>query len=386
MSLKSRYREAMSRLTDAPGANGKLPFIINDLVIEEQLCNLKCSYCLTENFSLLMAVPDAFDRLKSNHVSKWMNVIHSFHKTVDAPVLRVSGGEFLWMRYACDFLEEVSEHYEVVQLITNAVPLKENKIERLAKIKNFHLNFSLDGHTCEMNIHRFPNPSMLDIVLRNLDMAVTAGMPAEVQMVLTDANTPQICEFAGFLAERYAGLVRLFPFPVRGSTGHVRLTPNSSVSELAARYDEFESVLPPRPFLDHIGAFVAEPRRQLPCMIPATMVQLFGDGSFSACPHAWIEKIGNVVEAEDAVVNAYCEHGHYSIFLQPRPRNDFCRRCATPSDVLNLYLLGQIEDRDLDRTFLYRGPRTRQRLRDVRDAFSAAFSPTTPVAARAQAG
>lgn len=370
MSLRTQYKDAMRRLSGRDGSDGRLAFIVNDLVIEEQLCNLKCSYCLTENFSLLMAVPDAFERLKANNVDRWMEVIHAFHRTVDAPVLRVSGGEFLWMRHACDFIEEASKHYETVQLITNAIPLKAEKLARLAAIENFHLNVSLDGHTHEMNVHRFPNPAMLDTVLRNLDMVVNAGMPVEIQMVLTDANVSNVCDFATFLVERYAGMVRLFPFPVRGATGNVRLSPSHAILELVERYDEFESILPPRAFVRHIGDYVVNQRRQLPCMIPATMVQLFGDGNFSACPHAWIEKIGNVVEDEDTIVNAYCDHGHYSIFLQPKPRNDFCRKCATPSDVLNLYLQGQIEDADLDQTFLYRGSETRQRLRDLRASFS----------------
>jgi hypothetical protein len=109
--------------------------------------------------------------------------------------------------------------------------------------------------------------------------------------------------------------------------------------------------------------------RVLPCYITATMVQLFGQGEVSACPHAWVSPMGNVTTDRKLLLDQYGAHQHYDLFMHDRPRFEFCKTCATPSDVLNLYFLGRVSDEEIGSTALYSGERTRARLRQMREMF-----------------
>jgi MoaA/NifB/PqqE/SkfB family radical SAM enzyme len=367
MSLKHEYRAA---LTSAQTDDARLPLLVNDLVIEEQLCHLRCSYCLTEEFNLLMDVPDATERLTTDRHDEWAEVLRAYDAAADAPILRLSGGEFFWLPGSDDFIAAASERYDTVQVITNGLLLKPKRLERLAHMGNVQLNFSLDGHTPEMNRHRFPNRKMLDVVLHHLDAAVSLGMPVEIQTVLTGANVADMLPFCEFLAERHSGKVVVYFFPVRGKVAdNMAWERADHLAPIVHHYAALESVLPPRAYVDHIANYIATDRRTLPCTIPATMLQLFGDGSISACPHAWLEPMGNVRDDADPIQSTVGRHEHYDFFLQPRPRFPFCRGCVTPSDVVNLYLFGRISDEEIARCFLYQAPRSLDRLARLRSAF-----------------
>lgn len=377
MSLEESYRTALAPLRQA---HGRIPLLVNDLVVEEQLCHLRCTYCLTEEYNLLMAVPDAQERLTTDRHTDWLTVLDRYDDSVDAPILRVSGGEFFWLPGSDAFIEKAAERYETVQVITNGVLLKPERLERLAAIENFQLNLSLDGHTHAMNIHRFRTEAMFRLVLSRLDHAVELGIPVEVQAVLTAINAPDLPRFCEFLLERYGGAVRLYAFPVRGKVaGDLACPPGNYLEEVVERYDEFHPILPPRAAVAHVADFIRTGERTLPCSIPATMLQLFGDGNISACPHAWLTPMGNVVKVGNAIDEHLLSHEHYSLFLQPRPRFSFCKGCVTPSDVVNLYLEGDVSDEEIAHCFLYRGPSALERLRQLRAAFR-------PVTARLQRG
>ncbi len=368
MGLKQQYRDALDGLA---GAGGRLPLLVNDLVIEEQLCHLRCTYCLTEEFNLLMAVPDANERLTTDHHADWLAVLDRYEAQVDAPVLRASGGELLWLPGSDALLEAAAARYETVQVITNGLLLKPDRLTRLRTIENLQLCISLDGHTPEMNRHRFPNPRMLDVVLAHLDQAVELGFPVEIQVVLTGTNVAGLTDFCAFLHERHGGAVRVFAFPVRGEiSDDLACPPGDHLASLVERYDELAAVLPPRAYVTHLADFVATGTRTAGCAVPATMAQLFGDGQVSACPHAWLEPMGDLTADADLLSERLARHPHYELFLQPRPRFGFCRGCATPSDVVNLYLQGEVSDEEIGRCPLYSGPRTGERLRALRSAFA----------------
>jgi molybdenum cofactor biosynthesis enzyme MoaA len=369
MNLKSKFRD----LVVPTAAGARIEFLVNDMVIEEQLCHLKCSYCLTEEYNLLMAVPDARARLTTDHRQDWHELLDVFHTTVDAPVLRISGGEFFWLRASTEFIEECSRRYETVQIITNGVFLNPDRVDRLAALGNCLLNISLDGHTMEMNRHRFPERQgrLLDLILGNLDNVARSGIRTDVQMVLTDANAGLVTSFCEYLVSRYDQQVRLFFFPVRGSQQDSFVPPPADyLAEVVERYDEFAGILPPRAYVEHIATQIRTGRRTLQCFIPATMSQLFGSGDVSACPHAWLEPLGNLHQKPELLTETVAAHRHYDLFLQERPRFSFCKGCATPSDVVNLYLLDVITEDEIGGCFLYSGSRTLARLRDLKQRFA----------------
>jgi sulfatase maturation enzyme AslB (radical SAM superfamily) len=369
MRLKHQFREILGAAAES---SGRLPFLMNDMVIEEQLCQMRCAYCLTEDFNLLMDVPDARKRLTTDWRADWHTVLDAYHEQVDAPILRLSGGEFFWLRASTEFVEECSRRYETVQVITNGVFLNPGRIERLAALGNCNLNISLDGHTLAMNRHRFPpkQVKLFDVIMANLAAAVAAGIRVEIQSVLTDANHSGQTEFAEYLRDNFDGKVMLSFFPVRGEN-FSRMGPPAGdhLRGLVERFDELSGVLPPRAYVAHMADQLQTNRRTLPCYIPATMGQLFGQGDLSACPHAWVQPMGNLVEDRRLLLDQYGSHQHYDLFLHDRPRFEFCKTCATPSDIVNLYFLGEVSDEEIGRTALYSGARTQARLRQLREMF-----------------
>ena len=368
MRLKAELR---ARVEAARTPDGRLPFLLNDMVIEEQLCQMRCSYCLTEEYNLLMNVPDARLRLTTDRRADWLDILDRYHRTVDSPILRLSGGEFFWLRGSTEFVQEASARYETVQVITNGVFLTSQRLAALAALGNCQLNISLDGHTLELNRHRLPPKQhrLHDVIMRNLDAAVEAGIRLEIQTVLTDANVQGQLDFVEFLHERYAGRVTLYFFPVRGETAlRMGPPPGDHLRPIVDRYDEFADVLPPRSYVRHVADQLAAGERTLPCFVTAAMVQLFGQGDVSACPHAWVEPMGNLIQQPDLIPETFGTHKHYDLFMHDRPRFSFCKTCATPSDVVNLYFLGHVSDAEIAATPLYSGPRSQARLSELREA------------------
>lgn len=374
MRLKEQFRQIVSGRRDE---QGRLRFLMNDMVIEEQLCQMRCSYCLTEEFNLLMDVPDARLRLTTDRREDWHAVLDAYHEHVEAPVLRLSGGEFFWLKGSTEFVAECSRRYETVQVITNGVFLTDRRLADLAALGNAQLNISLDGHTLELNRHRLPpkQHKLLDVIMRNLGNAVAAGLRVEIQSVLTNANIEGQLAFAEYLRERYDGRVMLYFFPARGEVADkMAFAPGGHLDALVERYDEFAGVLPPRAYVEHIAEQVRTKVRTLPCYITATMTQLFGQGDVSACPHAWLKPMGNVLADGELVSREYARHQHYDLFMQDRPRFSFCRTCATPSDVVNLYFGGRVSEQEIGATALYSGPRTRARLAELKAGVESALS------------
>ena len=369
MRLRDHFREVMTARSDT---SGRLPFLVNDMVIEEQLCQMRCAYCLTEEYNLLMNVPDAQVRLTTDRRADWHAVLDAYHANVDSPILRLSGGEFFWLRGSTEFIAECSKRYETVQVITNGVFLKPERLDALAALGNCQLNISLDGHTLELNRYRLPprQAKLHPVIMQHLDDAVARAIPVEIQSVLTDLNADGQLAFCEFLRERYDGRVMLFFFPVRGDTAK-DMSPSRSdhLDPILERWDEFSGVLPPRAYVEHMNDQMRAGTRSLSCFITATMVQLFGNGEVSVCPHEWIKPIGNLRTDRQLISEQYARHQHYDLFLQDTPRFSVCKGCATPSDVLNLYFLGRISDDEMARCRLYSGPRSAARLRELREMF-----------------
>ncbi|WP_197686069.1 radical SAM protein [Actinoplanes derwentensis] len=343
------------------------------MVIEEQLCQMRCSYCLTEEYNLLMNVPDAKLRLTTDRREDWKAILDLYHENVDAPIMRLSGGEFFWLKGSTEFVAEACQRYETVQVITNGVFLTEHRLQALSALGNCTLSISLDGHTLELNGHRLPakQARLHDTIMRHLDNAVNAGLRLEIQSVLTDVNVHGQVAFAEFLRDRYDGKVTLYFFPVRGEIiKQMGPPPGEHLAPLVEHYDEFAGVLPPKAFVEHIHEKVRGGKRTLPCYITSMMVQLFGQGDVSACPHAWIKPMGNLNSEPLLVIEKYGNHQHYDFFMQDRPRFPFCQTCVTPSDVLNLYLLDRVSDEEISRSAIYGGPRSMQRLKEIKTAFA----------------
>jgi MoaA/NifB/PqqE/SkfB family radical SAM enzyme len=365
-----------------PSSSAKLPLLFNDLVVREDTCNFRCTYCLSfestlkhgedENYKQYVTVkrePLVYapgyalkDRLD--------NTIARFEEVADAIILRISGGEILVIRNIIDFITQKSPQYESIQVLTNGYNLDEKMVEALAALGNIHVHMSLDGHTLDLNGYRTDKEWVQERLNTNLNRTVKAGIPTEVGSVLTDRNIGRYRSFLDYLL-RYEGNIMVFPFPVRGNVKQkmwpARAEIDAFVDTVIGDYDRYAGILAPRPFLEELCFLLTEGHRRMRCHVPAVMIQSFDDGVLTPCPNCWATQLGNLAEEEpQEVIDRVGKDRIYKVFLWPTPRFPFCRQCFTSFDMVNLYINGNIDDREIAQNPLLRGSRAWEFLRTTK--------------------
>lgn len=373
-------------------SEARLLYLMNDFVVQEHVCNLRCSYCLNfENEKLkpgepwrpterIDLAPGGFgwDRARA--------VLARCRAAAHAPILRLAGGEVTAIKGALDFVEEVAPDWERVQILTNATFLTRD-IERLARLPNLNLCCSLDGHTPALNAERTPNPKWGQRIIDGVRAAVEAGVPVEIYTVLGATNIGALHEFAAWLhaLPRRADL-RLLPFPVRGEAARAHLFQPAQIAPLARlrrEHARFSAILPPAAYLDRLLELGRGGRRRHRCRIPLSFVQTFDDGVVAACSNCWAAPLGNLLAGDDAFGRIGRANIH-KLFLRTPPRVAFCAGCFTPFDVVNVFLDGECTLEELAAMDLYRTPGVQARLAALRAAW--ADGGTAPLRAGAAAG
>ncbi len=355
-----------------------LLYLMNDFVVQEHVCNLRCSYCLNfENVNLKDGAPWVpMERIDLNTGSYgWQRarqMLARCRELGDAPILRFAGGEIMAVHGSLAFIEEEAEHWDRVQVLTNATFL-ERDIERLRKIPSLNLCCSVDGHTAELNEMRTPNRTWAQRIINGMLAAIDAGVPVEVYTVLTQHNAPALYEFADWLlGVRRTADVRLFPFPVRGDVGHKQRPTREQYAALARvieDYDRLSPILPPKGFLLRLYDFCMNEVRRFRCRVPLSFQQTFDDGVVASCSNCWASPLGNLLEDEHTFDQVGRANIH-KLFLQDPPRFAFCKTCFTPFDVVNTYLDGLCTLDEMASLNLYSSPAARQRLQMMREAWS----------------
>jgi pyruvate-formate lyase-activating enzyme len=344
---------------------------MNDFVVQEHVCNLRCSYCLNfENEHLKDGKPwqplEQIDlREGSAGWERARRVLDRCRAIGEAPILKLSGGEIFAIGGALEFLEAVAPDWDRVQVLTNATLLSEPTIERLARLPHLNLCCSVDGHTPELNALRTTKPVWAQRILDGTRRAMQAGIPVEIYTVVTSQNATALYEFACYLAsEKASADVRYFPFPVRGdaavAAGAVE-SPVAGLQKILDNYDALGAVLPPAPYFERLLAFYQTGIRGFRCHIPLTHVQTFDDGVVAACSNCWASQLGRVTE-ESNVFAQVGEAGIHRVFLKEPPRFPFCRGCFTPFDVVNVYLDGDCSLESMTQMDLFSSPKVIERL------------------------
>ncbi|MED7953440.1 radical SAM protein [Streptomyces sp. BE303] len=348
-----------------------LPLIGNDLVINEDSCNLSCTYCLTgqsnlkegHSLKLIFDPPKRDDYSPTTDLGRRINTVAGrLHGRFDLPLLKVTGGEIFLVRGIMDFLEEQSAHYEVLVIQTNGVLVNEEQLARLRSFGNVVLQISLDSHLYTGNSYRVQSESLHAKVLRTIGRILESGLPVEIYGVLNDRSITELCEFAGWLGG-FDNPPTFFPFPVRGpdsETFKVRPDQIGHIEELVRRYDEFADILPPRPYFDRLLSFYREGKRTFRCHLPRLVVSTFSDGVVTPCPNIWFSDMGNVLSDEaEGVLDKLGSSGLYQALLAPRPRLSACHGCFTPWDTLSMYFESEITLDELCAAPTYAPPRIR---------------------------
>ncbi|MFE1935439.1 radical SAM protein [Streptomyces sp. NPDC059474] len=344
----------------------------NDLVINEDSCNLSCTYCLTGQSNLkqshhaqLIFGPPTRDRYAEGSLlgRRLPLIAGRIDDTFRAPMLKVTGGEIFLVAGIMDYLREQAARHEVLIVQTNGVLVREEHLEELRGWKNVVLQVSLDSHLFSGNSHRVQTESLHGKVLRRIETILDSGLPVEIYGVLNDRSAPEAPAFARWLADRERPPT-FFPFPVRGpDSERFAMRPDQIVhiEELVDRYDELAAVLPPRPYFDRLLSFLREGERTFRCHLPRLVISTFSDGMVTPCPNIWFSNMGNLLEDDHSEsLRRVGETGLYTALLAERPRLNACKGCFTPWDTLSMYFEDEITLDELCQAPTYAPPVIRE--------------------------
>ncbi|ANU78224.2 radical SAM protein [Blautia pseudococcoides] len=342
--------------------DGKINLLFIDFVIREDICNFNCKYCLSNEFDNNSHNDkkrnEAIVYERNSELAKRLDqVMEKILKLFDAPILRISGGELFAIKNIDEFLRKQT-HFKAIQVITNGSLLDRQLLDKLIKVKNCQLHISLDGNTLQQNQFRIGNKRANDKLLANLELAYSYGFEIEVGSVLTNVNTGSYLSFLEYL-QRYCGKIKAYPFPIRGKIREKYFPYQHQIEQfetILKRYSEFQNVLPSPKYIEEV-INVLRQKRELPCVIPKVMIQLFDNGDIVPCPNCWTNKIGNILnDAPNTIVKNMSNDKIYKLFLKDKPRLPYCHSCMTSLDIINLYFSNHMSFQDIVQLPLYANP------------------------------
>lgn len=350
----------------------KKKYLVNDLVVMEDVCNANCQYCLTsgsefkEKHHLNMAddKPEFhLDKLKleeniyrdgSRLKDNLKQLLDHLDRAISPYILKISGGEIFLVKGIMDFIREAATKYKRIQILTNGTLLTDEIIRELSKINNLSMQISLDGHAPELNRYRSSSTKVLQRIKENIRKCCVAGLNTEINCVLTDTNIEGIYSFAEYLS-RYENVLFL-PYPVRGPYIDKFIPAKTQLGELKRLiedYTRFQCILPPRMYFEELYRYLQTGIIGSPCLVPQMILQSFDDGIISPCPNVWFISLGNMLK-EEAQTIGKIERGQLpKIVMKRRSRVKECTNCFTPWEIINLYLRNKISDGELSAIFLY---------------------------------
>jgi MoaA/NifB/PqqE/SkfB family radical SAM enzyme len=343
--------------------------LVNDLVIWENVCNLRCSYCKISFKEFRRVGESIFIGDSKFSVNKLLddieNLANNLREVAFTPILKLSGGEVTLFSEFPILLERLEKHYDIMQVLTNNISTNLAFFESVSKIKNLHLQISLDGHTSEMSFYRFLGDTLHKKALENLSATKEFGFPLEINCVLTNLNTKNIFEFVDYLSNLNRPLI-LNLFPVRGSV-RTSFFPNRSDAEgilrIINKYADYEHILPPVAYLERLYDFIQTGVRPWSCGIPFAVMGSYGEGDVNICTCSRnLPTLGNVfLDGKNKIRKKIHDPNLYGSFLRKSSHTD-CKDCYIHYDVINLYLEGTITWRDLSKMPFYKHPNVKKQL------------------------
>jgi MoaA/NifB/PqqE/SkfB family radical SAM enzyme len=355
----------------------------NDLVINEDSCNLSCEYCLTGQSNLkeshkhqLIFQPPKVDAYRPDtDLGKRIDTVADrMRERLRMPLLKVTGGEIFLVKGMMDFLAREAPKYETLVVQTNGVLVKEEDLEAFRSWGNVVVQVSLDSHLHHGNSYRVPQAKLHEKVVARIERILRSELPVEVYTVLNDRSVEDQEEFAEWLCALDRDLV-YFPFPVRGPTSEqykIRPDQVALVERLVDRYDDFRRILPPRPYFDRLLSFYHHGKRTFRCHLPRLVISTFSDGMITPCPNIWFGDTGNALEDDyGKSLGKVGQTGLYQALLAPRPRLEACLGCFTPWDTLSMYFEDEITLDELCSAPTYSPAPIRRLLEQLKDEYDA---------------
>jgi MoaA/NifB/PqqE/SkfB family radical SAM enzyme len=355
--------------------------LANDLVIQEDNCNLSCQYCLTgqSNFKkehseqLIFQPPRPSAYSPESALGRRLDqIITTTGENLDLPIIKVTGGEIFLVRGIMNFLRHISTHFATVVIQTNGVLLDQAKTAEIKSWGNACLQISLDAKSFEGNSYRSSSPDLHDKILRKIFDILDVGIPTEIYCVLNDRSLSCLEDtLNAFLP--YADHVVVHPFPVRGPD-HNGFFPKPEqiavLHQILEHFDDYASILPPRAYFARLLRFFVEGERTFRCHLPRFAFTTFDDGTLTSCPNIWFNKVGNVLAEEPrSVTDRIFETPFHQLLLAPKPRIEACKGCFTPWDMLSLYVDNEITLDELCRTPMYSAQASRVRIEQITSTY-----------------
>jgi 3-amino-5-hydroxybenzoic acid synthesis related protein len=350
----------------------------NDMVCAESKCNLRCDYCLTETSNFKK---EYNEKNNGNLLTEYSYVVGSdfkrrldiisetLHKELDTLILKISGGEILFLPHINDYIMQEAKKYEVVQVLTNGVLLNDEMLDMYSKSGNIFLQISIDSNMLEGNFYRTKNNKILDIILQNLDKAYERHIPVEINCVLTDINCANFDQFAQYLTKYDSGVI-IFPFPVRGALRekyYPKKEQLDGIQRVIDNYDYFSKIMAPRPYMEALINYLFTDKRSMKCYLCECSYGTFDDGIITPCSNYWFKSFGNIIENPDEIFENIDNNNIYLLMDRKQHLIDQCKHCFTPWEHLNLYLNGKMTLTDLSKSALYNLPKVKQRIRTIKE-------------------
>jgi MoaA/NifB/PqqE/SkfB family radical SAM enzyme len=351
--------------------------VANDLVIQEDNCNLSCKYCLTGQSTykeghldkMIFQPPRKSDCASGTTLrARVDHIIKTSAGQMQLPILKITGGEIFLVKGMMELIEEISPKFATLVVQTNGVLVTQEYLERFAALGNICLQISLDGTSYEANAYRSNTRDLHKKIYDRLDRIFRFGIPTEIYCVLNDQSLPELENTLNDL-KQYGEHLSVFPFPVRGpDCDQFKVKPEQIpiLRSIWERYDSFQPVMPPRAYWKKLMRFFEEGGRNFICHLPRFAFTTFDDGFVTSCPNIWFNKIGNIVtQHTDTVVDSIGNTPFHQLLLAPKPRLDACKGCFTPWDTLSMFIENEITLDELCSTPMYRGASVRQRLQEI---------------------
>ena len=349
--------------------------LVNDFVIWEDVCNLRCSYCKIR-FKKFKRIGESILIGKSKFLvekllSSIENVADSLREVAHTPVLKLSGGEVTLVREFPNLLRKLRKHYDIIQVLTNNISTDLTFFETISESNNIHLQISLDGHTPGMSLYRFHGDKLHSKALENLKATKEFPFNLEVNCVLTNLNTKNIVEFAEFLSNLGRPLI-LNIFPVRGSVRAPYFPDRrdaEGVLRLIERHQDYEHILPPVAYLERLYEFMKTGRRFWNCKIPFAVMGSYGEGIVNLCTCSRkLPSLGNVLlDGPKEIRSKIHDPVLYGALLNKESMHKDCKDCYIHYDLINLYLDGIISWGDLNKIPFYNHPKVKKQLDYLKD-------------------
>jgi MoaA/NifB/PqqE/SkfB family radical SAM enzyme len=288
--------------------------LLLDFVVLGEVCNFRCPYCSSRKEA------SRVDPAEIEPVRR--NLDRTLRPLKDAFLIyRFAGGElFLAEEIIIWLLEQRFPH---TQFLTNGTVLSEGLLERLREARDrVTLCVSLDGSGPDMNRLRQSVNGMTDAtlqgILENISRLLEAGIPVEIQTVLSEANADSLVSSLNDYLDRFPTenfMVSIFP--VRPFPGGLQAP---DLEAVLSNYHLYEEILPSRDYMEGLVHSISGPRRER-CRVPDHV-------SFRVLDHAW--------DPEATCRVYFCECGGLRHFY-----GEICSTCYTHYDLYHSILGGR---------------------------------------------